>query len=104
MKGGFWNGQATTADGKTTYISGCCGILYKMDSKVIRSGNHVASILITDEKNQRYATGFPFTAGYVMVAREKAWLDTLSQIQQRQTTSAEVQDGIHQYPDAGAHP
>ena len=26
------------------------GILYKMDSKVIRSGNHVASILITDER------------------------------------------------------
>ena len=36
MKGGFWNGQATTADGKTTYISGCCGILYKMDMETGR--------------------------------------------------------------------
>lgn len=43
-----------------------------------------------------------FTSAFT--AREKAWLDTLSQIQQRQTTSVEVQDGIHQYPDAGAHP
>ena len=34
------------------------------------------AILITDEKNQRYATGFPFTDGYVLVAREKAWLIT----------------------------
>ena len=36
MKGGFWNGQATTSDGKTTYISGCCGILYKMDMETGR--------------------------------------------------------------------
>lgn len=34
------------------------------------------AILITDEKNQRYATGFPFTDGIVVVAREKAWLLT----------------------------
>ena len=34
------------------------------------------AILISDEKNQRYATGFPFTDGYVLVAREKAWLIT----------------------------
>ncbi len=31
MKGGFWNGQEMTADGKTAYISGCCGYLYKLD-------------------------------------------------------------------------
>ncbi len=34
------------------------------------------AILITDEKNQRYATGFPFTDGSVLVSREKAWLFT----------------------------
>ena len=32
--------------------------------------------LITDEKNQRYATGFAFTDGSVVVGREKAWLLT----------------------------
>ena len=34
------------------------------------------AILITDEKNQRYATGFAFTDGSVVVGREKAWLIT----------------------------
>ena len=34
------------------------------------------AILLTDEKNQRYAGGFPFTDGIVVVAREKAWLLT----------------------------
>ena len=34
------------------------------------------AILITDEKNQRYATGFAFTDGMVVVGREKAWLLT----------------------------
>ena len=34
------------------------------------------AILITDEKNQRYATGFAFTDGAVVVGREKAWLLT----------------------------
>ena len=46
--------------------------------------NHVAGIqrqlvekdldalLITDEKNQRYAAGFPITDGAVLVTREKA--------------------------------
>ncbi len=50
--------------------------------------NHIASIqsaliergldavLILDEKNQRYATGFPFTDGAVLVSREDAWLLT----------------------------
>ena len=33
-------------------------------------------ILITDEKNQRYATGFPFTDGAVLISREKAILFT----------------------------
>ena len=34
------------------------------------------AILILDEKNQRYACGFPFTDGAVLVSREKAWLIT----------------------------
>jgi len=34
------------------------------------------AILLTDEKNQRYATGFAFTDGMVVVGREKAWLIT----------------------------
>ena len=34
------------------------------------------AILITDEKNQRYATGFAFTDGAVVVGREKTWLLT----------------------------
>lgn len=38
--------------------------------------NNLDALLITDEKNQRYAAGFPFTDGYVLVSREKAWLIT----------------------------
>ena len=34
------------------------------------------AILLTNEKNQRYATGFAFTDGAVVVGREKAWLLT----------------------------
>ena len=34
------------------------------------------AILIENEKNQRYAAGFPFTDGAVLVAREGAWLIT----------------------------
>ena len=34
------------------------------------------AILLSDEKNQRYAAGFPFTDGYVLVSRDKAWLLT----------------------------
>ena len=34
------------------------------------------AILLTDEKNQRYAAGFPFTDGAVLVGRKKAWLLT----------------------------
>ena len=33
-------------------------------------------LLLTDEKNQRYAAGFAFTDGAVLVGREKAWLVT----------------------------
>ena len=34
------------------------------------------AVLITDEKNQRYATGFPITDGVVFVSRDRAWLIT----------------------------
>ena len=34
------------------------------------------AVLVTDEINQRYAAGFPFTDGAVLVARERAWLIT----------------------------
>ena len=34
------------------------------------------AILLTNEKNQRYATGFAFTDGSVVVSRERAWLIT----------------------------
>ena len=34
------------------------------------------ALLITDEKNQRYAAGFPFTDGAVLVTRERAYLIT----------------------------
>ena len=47
--------------------------------KVLRLTDYAAGLdglLITDEKNQRYAAGFPFTDGAVLVGREKAWLIT----------------------------
>ena len=34
------------------------------------------AVLVTDEKNQRYAAGFPFTDGAVLVAAERAYLIT----------------------------
>lgn len=34
------------------------------------------AVIIENEKNQRYAAGFPFTDGSVIVAREGAWLIT----------------------------
>ena len=46
----------------------------KIQKKLVEK--ELAAILITDEKNQRYATGFAFTDGAVIVAREKAWLLT----------------------------
>ncbi len=34
------------------------------------------AVILTDEKNQRFAGGFPFTDGSVIVSRDKAWLLT----------------------------
>lgn len=46
----------------------------KIQEKLIEK--NLDAVLITDEKNQRYATGFPFTDGAVLVARSDAWLLT----------------------------
>ena len=47
------------------------------------------ALLITDEKNQRYAAGFPFTDGVVLVAQKKAWLITDSRYIEAAETQAE---------------
>ncbi len=46
------------------------------------------ALLITDEKNQRYAAGFPFTDGFVLVSRSKAWLITDSRYIEAATAAA----------------
>ncbi len=46
----------------------------RIQEKLIERG--LDALLITDEKNQRYATGFAFTDGSVLVGREQAWLIT----------------------------
>lgn len=46
----------------------------KIQAALIETG--LDAVLVTDEKNQRYACGFPFTDGAVVVGREKAWLIT----------------------------
>ena len=38
--------------------------------------NNIDALLITNEKNQYYSCGFPFTDGYVLITRESAWLIT----------------------------
>ena len=51
------------------------------------------AVLVTDEKNQRYATGFPITDGAVLVGREKAFLITDSryiEAAEQQAEGAEV--------------
>jgi len=47
------------------------------------------AVIVTNEKNQRYATGFPFTDGIVIVSREDAWLITDS----RYIEAAEMEAG-----------
>ena len=48
--------------------------LNKIQQQLERRG--LDALLITDEKNQRYALGFPFTDGAVLIARRGAWLFT----------------------------
>ena len=49
-------------------------------------------VLITDEKNQRYATGFAFTDGAVLITRERAFLFTDSRYIEaaEKTVSADI--------------
>ena len=46
----------------------------KIRNKLSEQG--LDAVIIENEKNQRYAAGFPFTDGSVIVAREGAWLIT----------------------------
>lgn len=46
----------------------------RIQAKLIE--NDLDALLIFDEKNQRFAAGFPFTDGALVVGREKAWLLT----------------------------
>lgn len=51
------------------------------------------ALLVTDEKNQRYAAGFPFTDGAVLIGRDKAFLITDSryiEAAEQQAEGAEV--------------
>ncbi len=60
------------------------------------------ALLITDEKNQRYACGFPFTDGYVLVSREKAWLLTDSRYTEAASNTVETDITVLQFDNA--HP
>ena len=46
----------------------------KIQEKLIEK--NLDAVLVTDEKNQRYASGFPITDGAVVVGLEKSWLIT----------------------------
>ena len=67
--------------------------------------NHLDALLIFDEKNQRFAAGFPFTDGAVIVGREKAWLLTDSRYieaaEKAAGDCAEVQMFDRQHPLMG---
>lgn len=58
----------------------------KIQEKLIEK--NLDAVLVTDEKNQRYATGFPFTDGAVIVARSAAWLITDSRYIEAATNTA----------------
>lgn len=61
----------------------------RIQEQLIRQG--LDGLLLTDEKNQRYAAGFAFTDGAVLVGREKAWLITDSRyIEAASATAAPV--------------
>jgi Xaa-Pro aminopeptidase len=60
------------------------------------------ALLITDEKNQRYACGFPFTDGYVLVSREKAWILTDSRYTEAASHAVDREITILQFDNA--HP
>ncbi len=58
--GGFWNGQVTTSDNKTTYISTSCGELYKLDRE---SGkfSHLSAMNVKGEGNMGYVYSLNFS-------------------------------------------
>ena len=59
------------------------------------------AVLVTDEKNQRYAAGFPFTDGAVLVGKEKAFLLTDSryiEAAEQQAEGAEVRLFDREHP------
>jgi len=60
------------------------------------------ALLITDEKNQRYACGFPFTDGCILVSREKAWLLTDSRYTEAAARAVGSEVTILQFDNA--HP
>ena len=65
--------------------------------------NDLDALFLTDEKNQRYAAGFPFTDGAVLVGKEKAFLLTDSryiEAAERQAEGVEVRmfDKAHPLP------
>ena len=62
-------------------------------------------ILLTDAINQRYACGFPFTDGFVLVGREKAWLITDSRYIEAATDAVKAEtDEIEVLLFDNAHP
>ncbi len=60
------------------------------------------ALLITDEKNQRYAVGFPFTDGAVLVTRERAYLLTDSRYIEAAEKAADPCITVQQFD--GQHP
>ena len=56
------------------------------------SERNIDALLITNEKNQYYSCGFPFTDGYVLVTRNGAWLITDSRYIEaaEQTVDSEI--------------
>ena len=60
------------------------------------------ALLITEEKNQRWACGFPFTDGFVLVSREKAWLITDSRYTEAASKAVNSEMTVLQFDNA--HP
>ena len=60
------------------------------------------ALLITDEKNQRYAAGFPFTDGAVLVTRERAYLITDSRYIEAAEKAADANVTVQLFD--GQHP
>ena len=55
------------------------------------------AVIVTDEKNQRFAAGFPFTDGAVVIGRKKAWLITDSRYIEAAGQLTDVCVNVQQY-------